>query len=99
MDNITEIIKTIGSTGLVVLTAVTGGIAKYSKVYLETGEFIFGKFLANVIISGFAGLMFGYFGENLGVTQNIILMFAGVGGFMGYETINYIFNSITKKKS
>lgn len=83
---------------VVALTAITGGVARYAKSYLDTGEFSFKKFFANIFISGFAGLMFGYFGESMGVTGNAQLMFAGVGGFMGYEAVTFIFNQITRQK-
>lgn len=84
-------------TFLMIVVSLVGGVAKYAKEYLDTGVFSFAKLLSNLVIAGFAGLMFGYFGDLFGVSENVRLMLAGVGGFMGYESLTFLFNQITKK--
>lgn len=89
-------IKHIGSTGLIVLVSVTGGIAKYAQEYLETKTFSFGFLVANIFVSGFAGLMFGYFGGNLGVSQNMQFVFGGIGGFFGKTSLDWLYKRLTR---
>ena len=75
--------------------AAIGGVARYSVSYLDGQPFSFTKFIASVFVSGFAGLMFGYFGITLGLRGEIIHVFSGIGGFYGTATLHYLFDRIT----
>ena len=82
---------------LYVLVSAMGGVAKYLNEYLVSGKFHLGLFIANIVLSGFSGLMFKLFGESIGLNHNILYMFAGVGGFMSSSSLNLLANILTKK--
>ena len=82
---------------LYVLVSAMGGVAKYLNEYLAGGKFHWGLFVANIVLSGFSGLMFKLFGESIGLNHNILFMFAGVGGFMSSSSLNLLANVLTKK--
>lgn len=78
--------------------AAIGGVARYSVSYLDGQPFSFTKFVASVFVSGFAGLMFGYFGISLGLKNEILFVFSGIGGFSGTASIHYLFDQITRRE-
>lgn len=80
------------------IIAAIGGVARYSVSYLDGQPFSLAKFCASVFVSGFAGLMFGYFGISLGLKNEILFVFSGIGGFSGTASIHYLFDQITREK-
>ena len=92
-----EFTEKITSEVLYVLVSAMGGVAKYLNEYLNGGKFHFGLFLANILLSAFSGLMFKLFGESIGLNQNILYMFAGIGGFMSSSSLNLIANILSRK--
>lgn len=80
-----------------VAVAAIGGIARYLQIYLETGEFKFGCFLAHTFVSAFSGVMFGEVGALLGLANVSLLALVGMGGYMGAETLKLIEKNLERK--
>lgn len=80
---------------LISLMAISGGVARYAQSYLEGQRFSLFKLIASMVVSGFSGVMFGYFGITLGLRGEIIHVFSGIGGFYGTATLHYLFDRIT----
>lgn len=95
---ITKIMEYKGINLLLVALSVAGGIAKNAKTYLDTGEFTIAKLFANILLAGFAGVMFAYAGSALNLPNNVLYIFAGIGGFMGHESIDYLYEKFVKTR-
>lgn len=83
---------------LISLMAISGGVARYAQAYLDGQKFSALRFIASMAVSGFAGVMFGYFGITLGLKGEIVHVFSGIGGFYGTATLHYLFDQITHEK-
>lgn len=83
---------------IISLMAISGGVARYAQAYLDGQKFSFLKFFASMAVSGFAGVMFGYFGISLGLRGEVVHVFSGIGGFYGTASIHYLFDQITHEK-
>ena len=83
---------------LISLMAISGGVARYAQSYLDGQKFSLFKFIASMAVSGFAGVMFGYFGITLGLRGEIVHVFSGIGGFYGTATLHYLFDQITHER-
>lgn len=77
--------------------AAFGGGARYLNMYLNTGKFLWTNFIANILISGFSGFMFALIGKSLGVSQELLFVSAGVGGFMGHNALEWASVFIIKR--
>lgn len=79
------------------IIAAVGGAARYLNLYLTTGQFLWPYFLANVLISGFSGLMFALMGKSMNMPIEFLYVCAGVGGFMGTNTLEWLAAIIQKR--
>lgn len=79
------------------LLAMVGGAARYLNMYLVTGKFQWGNLVANIIISGFSGFIFGLVANTMALPQTMSLVFAGVGGFMGSNALEFLSAQVTKR--
>jgi len=76
---------------LYVTLAAFGGITRYLQIYLNEGAFAWRHFIAHVIISAFSGYMFYQFGVNVvGLPETTIAVIAGLGGWMGVESLKFL---------
>lgn len=87
MDSITEQILTL-------IVAVFGGLAKYAQAYIEYKKFIWQVLIAQLVLSGFAGVLFMAFAEAVDFSQTMKGVSAGVGGYMGGDAVKFIFGRI-----
>lgn len=76
------------------LLAAIGGIARYLHIYMQTGNFKIGFFIAHVFISAFSGYMFAEFALFIGIKETGLFLFAGIGGFLGTKALEVIENHI-----
>lgn len=86
-----EIVQKISLESIYVLTAVSGGMARYLYKYTRGRKFSFQEMLAELFISGFSGIMFYKFAEivlNFPDSANGLL--AGLGGWMGVESMKFL---------
>mgnify|MGYP001609976166 FL=1 len=74
-----------------IMISMLGGLAKYAQVYIETEKFSWRIFIAQLVLSGFSGILFLSMAEGLGLSQNMKGVFAGVGGYMGGDAVKFIF--------
>lgn len=72
------------------LLAAFGGGARYLNIYLTNGKFSWGNFIANLLVSGFSGLMFAFMAESMNFPQQILFVSAGIGGFMGHNALEFL---------
>lgn len=78
--------------------AGVGGIAKYLSTYKQiNGRFAWGALLVASIVSGFSGYMFALFASSLQLPQQIVFMFAGMGGFMGEHALRLLGDFISNR--
>ncbi len=77
--------------------AIIGGSARYFQSYTNTGIFSISMFFANVFISGFSGWMFALLGLSWSLPPQMLLMMAGVGGFMGTGAIDLVVRYLSQK--
>lgn len=77
-----------------VITAMFGGIANYLHLYLKGHKFEVFKLLASAVVSGFSGYIFAQ--ATLLLNANWVFVAAGVGGFMGDKTMDYLFRFLTR---
>lgn len=70
--------------------AIAGGIARYLTGYKNGVPFKFSIFLASAVVAGFSGWMFAQMGTSLRMSQELIFVMAGTGGFMGEQTMKLI---------
>jgi len=76
---------------LYVIIAAAGGISKYLNEYLGGGTaFRFSMMISHIIVSGFSGFIFALVAEHMNFSPRLVYVCAGVGGFMGAATIDYI---------
>lgn len=81
-----------------VLIAALGGVTRYLQFYLNEGQFAWRHFCAHTLISSFSGYMFYQFGSNvIGLPDSSIAVVAGLGGWMGVESLKFL-EGILKKK-
>ena len=78
-----------------VTTAMFGGIANYLQLYLKGHKFEVLKLTASAIASGFSGYMFAQ--AMLLLSPRWSFVAAGVGGFMGDKTMDYLFRTIVSR--
>jgi hypothetical protein len=78
--------------------ATVGGIAKYLNSYQQTGKFVWGMFFASCVVSGFSGYMGASFSTLLDMPLQITYVAAGIGGFMGENTLKFIADYFISKK-
>jgi hypothetical protein len=81
---------------LYVIIAAIGGGARYLSLYINGERFRLSMLCANLLLSGFSGFMFSLFGGSLGLESDIIYVMAGIGGFMGTETVKFIASKLKK---
>jgi hypothetical protein len=81
----------------VVTIACAGGIARYLNGYANGQPFKLSIFIASTFVAGFSGLMFWYLGVSMNLPTPFLAMMAGVGGFMGEQSLKYIMEVITNK--
>ena len=79
------------------IVAIAGGVARYLVGYVDGGRFKLSIFIASAFVSGFSGWMFALMGLDMNVPQEMIYMMAGVGGFMGEQTMKFILEYLGKK--
>lgn len=70
--------------------AIVGGVARYLTGYKNGVPFKFSIFLASAVVAGFSGWMFAQMGTSLRMSQELIFVMAGTGGFMGEQTMKLI---------
>lgn len=70
--------------------AIVGGVARYLTGYKDGVPFKFSIFLASAVVAGFSGWMFAQMGISLRMSQEIVFIMAGTGGFMGEQTMKLI---------
>lgn len=80
-----------------VFLAIGGGIARYLNGYTNGIPFNLGMFAASSAVSGFSGLMFSFLGNSMGFPLQIVYIMAGTGGFMGDQTMKFLFEYFKKK--
>ena len=81
-----------------VTVAAIGGVARYLQAYLNEGEFALRHFCAHVLISAFSGYMFYQFAINiLSLPETLIPVVAGLGGWMGVESMKMLEDWLRKK--
>jgi hypothetical protein len=79
------------------ITAVIGGFARHLSLYIRGDKAVFrvSMFLANGFVSGFSGYMFAQVMLNL--HPEWVLVAAGIGGYLGAETLEIIINFFKRK--
>lgn len=77
--------------------AVCGGIARYLNSYTTGQPFNIGIFVASVFVSGFSGYMFSLVGLSLTMPDTFVFIMAGVGGFMGDQTMKLVAEFVQSK--
>ncbi len=77
--------------------AIIGGVARYLNSFTTGTPFNFGIFLASVFVSGFSGYMFSLVGLSMGLPQAFIFIMAGMGGFMGDQTMKLVAEYVQTK--
>lgn len=77
--------------------AVGGGTAKYIREYLAGEKFNWHILFANMLLSGFSGLMFALVGRSIGINGDYIFVFSGIGGFMSSSGLDYLAKKIKAK--
>ena len=92
-----DILRDLPIQVLYVLVSIIWGIAKNLHEYQTTGKFRFGFFLAGCCISAFTGFMFASFATLIGVGDEARMLFAGMGGYMGTRSIDFIEQWIKQK--
>lgn len=82
---------------LYVVVAVVGGIARYLNSFILGQKFRFSIFVASAIVAGFSGCMFALLGQTMSLPTTMVHIMAGVGGFMGDQTLKFIMEYVTSK--
>lgn len=93
-----EFFQKIPAELLYVVIAAIGGTARYLQHYLTEDNFIWPHFVAHIFVSMFSGYMFFHFATDIvGMPETSVAIFAGLGGWMGVESLKML-ESILKKK-
>jgi fluoride ion exporter CrcB/FEX len=82
---------------LFVILAAIGGISRYLSNYVNGERFRLSMLIANLFVSGFAGLMFALFARSFGLSIELQWISSGVGGFMGTEAVKFIVQKIKRQ--
>jgi hypothetical protein len=90
-----------GITWLIVLViACWGGLVRYLiDIKQSKATWSFFNALAQVVVSGFTGLIGGLIGANSGSGLYMMLVIAGVSGTMGSVALTYFWERITGVKT
>jgi len=78
------------------IIAIAGGVARYLRGFVDGKKFKLTVFVASGFVAGFSGLMFAFFGIEMGVHQTTIYIMSGVGGFFGEQTMKLILEHFEK---
>lgn len=70
--------------------AIAGGVARYLNGFANGQPFKLSVFIASAFVAGFSGYMFALLGASLHFAPQFIYIMAGVGGFMGEQTMKLI---------
>jgi hypothetical protein len=92
-----EPLKNLPVEIFVVTLACAGGIARYLNGYANGQPFKLSVFIASTFVAGFSGLMFWYLGVSMNLPNPFLAMMAGVGGFMGEQSLKYMMEIIKEK--
>lgn len=84
---------------LYTILAACGGGARYLQGYIRGEAFSPRMFLANVVMSGFAGLMFALTARSMSFPPETIYVAAGIGGFMGTSALEFLASLIKSRMS
>ena len=76
--------------------AMAGGFAKYVHDSVTHETFNVWKAIAQIIISGFSGLMLSWFMSTLGVNGKGLFLAAGIGGWMGVQALDVVSKRVLK---
>lgn len=79
------------------LLAVGGGIARYLNGYANGQKFHLSILVASALVAGFSGYMFALLGVTMSMPQPMLFVMAGVGGFMGEQTLKFIMEYLGTK--
>ena len=82
---------------LYAIVATIGGIARYLNAYATGTPFKGGILIAAAFVAGFSGYMFALLGVSLQMPESVTFIMAGVGGFMGEQTLKLIFEYVSPK--
>ncbi len=82
---------------LYAVVAIVGGIARYLNSFILGQKFRFSIFLASAVVAGFSGFMFALLGQTMAFPSTMVHIMAGVGGFMGDQTLKFLMEYITNK--
>lgn len=77
--------------------AIAGGIARYAMNYQNGLPFKTGIFIASVIASAFAGIMFGLVGISMNLPEPIIFAMTGVGGFFADQSLKLVMGFVSQR--
>lgn len=82
---------------LYALVATLGGAARYVNSYTSGAPFKLSLLFGSAFVAGFSGYMFALLGVSLQMPQSMTFIMAGVGGFMGEQTLKFIFEYFAEK--
>lgn len=85
-----------------IIIAIGGGVAKTMGVFLKetdpgTLRLRAAKLVANVCISAFSGLMFGYLSQIITDNESLTFLFVGAGGYFGSEAMDWLARFLKEK--
>lgn len=76
------------------LIAAGGGVVRHLNEYIHGKKFAWRLLVANMILSGFSGFMFGLFARSLNINGDMTLVFSGVGGFMSSTALEFLYQKL-----
>jgi len=84
---------------VVVFISACGGIARYLNQYLTAAhpQFVIGMLFANIFVSAFSGFMAATLAESFGISEKLVYLSAGVGGFLGASTMDFVRSVIASR--
>lgn len=82
-----------------IVLAAAGGASRYLQQYVNGQPFSISIFSANIVLSGFSGFMFAVFGQTMNLPPQMLYVLAGVGGFMGANTLEFLSALLKAKMS
>lgn len=77
------------------LLAIAGGVVKNVNGYLNGEKLQINRMIANAIVSGFSGYMFASLAGL--INPSWVYVAAGIGGYMGAESLTLLINIIKRK--